>query len=72
MRGKLERPVDRETWHQEPVIIVSSHLMRRRDRQSELLETAEPWDLVVLDEAHHARRKGAGTATEGDPMPYSG
>ena len=66
-RGGREQVVDRDNWHQEPVVIVSSHLMRRRDRQSELLEQAEPWDLVVLDEAHHARRKGAGTATEGGP-----
>lgn len=67
MRGALERPVGRDVWHQEPILIVSSHLMRRRDRQAELLEAAEPWDLVVLDEAHHARRKGAGSATEGGP-----
>jgi SNF2 family DNA or RNA helicase len=33
--------------------------MRRTDRATELL-AAQPWDLVVLDEAHHARRRGAG------------
>src|SRR5258708_18796396 len=31
--------------------------------RSELLE-APDWDLIVLDEAHHARRRGAGTAQE--------
>ena len=41
--------------------------MRRQDRAAELLEHAEPWDLVLLDEAHHARRRGAGGATEGGP-----
>jgi hypothetical protein len=40
--------------------------MRRRDRARELL-AAEPWDLVLLDEAHHARRKSAGTPQEGGP-----
>ena len=32
-----------------------------------LLADAEPWDLVVLDEAHHARRRGAGSQQEGGP-----
>lgn len=54
-------------WHREPVVIASSQLMRRTDRARELLEEADPWDLVVLDEAHHARRKGAGSATEKGP-----
>ena len=55
-------------WHREPVVIASSHLMRRRDRAAGLLEEAEPWDLVVLDEAHHARRRSAGAAAkEGGP-----
>jgi SNF2 family DNA or RNA helicase len=40
--------------------------MRRSDRQRELLEAAN-WDLIVLDEAHHARRKGAGTLQEKEP-----
>ena len=31
---------------------------------------AEPWDLVILDEAHHARRKGAGLRrTKAEPAP---
>ena len=48
-------------------MIASSHLVRRADRQKELLEAAEPWDLVILDEAHHARRRGAGSASESGP-----
>ena len=39
--------------------------MRRRDRQRKLLEAAEPRDLIVLDEAHHARRKSPGAIKEG-------
>lgn len=57
----FEKPVSREAWHREPFVIMSSHLARRQDRQREILDAADPWDLVVLDEAHHARTKGAGT-----------
>lgn len=66
MRGRHERPVGKSDWHKEPIVIASSHLLRRADRAAEVL-TAEPWDLVVLDEAHHARRRGAGSAQEGGP-----
>ena len=41
--------------------------MRRTDRAEVLLDEAEPWDLLVLDEAHHARRCGAGSQKEGGP-----
>ena len=54
----IEKPVSRQDWHRQPIVIVSSHLMRRGDRLKELLEDAEPYDLVFLDEAHHARRQG--------------
>jgi len=67
MRGHEVRPVSRDDWHREPVVIASSHLMRRKDREGELCEQAEPWDLVILDEAHHARRKAAGSPTQGGP-----
>jgi len=39
-----------------PGVIVSSQLAKRRDRR-ELLLSADPWDLVIVDEAHHARRR---------------
>ena len=71
-RGRNEREVDRDHWHREPVVIASSQLMRRRDRAAALLEDAEPWDLVVLDEAHHARRRAAGSAQEGGPNALLG
>ncbi len=66
-RGRNERQVGRDDWHREPAVIASSHLIRRRERAAALLEDAEPWDLVVLDEAHHARRRGAGSQQEGGP-----
>ena len=43
-------------WNSENLVLASSHLVRRAERMTELLD-AEPWDLVIVDEAHHARRK---------------
>ncbi|WP_076863823.1 helicase-related protein [Bradyrhizobium mercantei] len=57
----FEKLVSRDTWHREPFVIMSSHLARRQERHQELLNAADPWDLIILDEAHHARTKGAGT-----------
>ena len=67
LRGRHEREVDPRRWHEEPVVIASSHLMRRKDRAAVLIDDAEPWDLIVLDEAHHARRRAAGSPQEGGP-----
>lgn len=64
--AERERRVGRDAWHREPCLLVSSHLVRRRERARELL-AAEPFDLVVVDEAHHARRKGAGGPMEEGP-----
>ena len=63
----LEKPVSRADWHKEPFVIASSHLMRRKERVLELAEQAEPWDIIVMDEAHHARRKSPGLG--GEPRP---
>jgi len=60
------KKVGRSEWAKEPLILVSSHLMRRKDRQQELID-AEGWDLLVLDEAHHARRSSPGSVQEGGP-----
>ena len=62
----LEQKVARSDWTKQPLVLASSHLMRRRDRQAELLE-AEGWDLLLLDEAHHARRDAVGTKQEKGP-----
>jgi len=40
----------------DPLTLVSSHLARRSDQRSKIL-AASPWDVVVVDEAHHGRRK---------------
>jgi superfamily II DNA or RNA helicase len=43
-------------WSEVSLVLASSQLMKRRDRRGELLGGPD-WDLVVVDEAHHARRK---------------
>lgn len=63
----LSRQVERSSWTAEPFVLVSSHLMRRRDRHKELLE-AEPYDLVVLDEAHHARTRRENNSSGGERL----
>lgn len=59
----IATPVSRLAWSREPFVIMSSHLARRRDRRPELL-TAEEYDLVVVDEAHHARVSRSGKKSE--------
>lgn len=66
MQGKDRRDVADSDWHKEPLLLVSSHLMRRRERARQFLEEAEPWDLLVLDEAHHARRTAPGKDVQVD------
>jgi ERCC4-related helicase len=66
-----EEPVSRTQWQSQPIVLCSSALMRRKERVAEVVE-AEPWDLVLLDEAHHARRRGAGGAQEKGPNALLG
>jgi superfamily II DNA or RNA helicase len=70
-RSAVEKPVARDEWQAEQVVLVSSFLMRRADRQRELLDAAD-WDLLILDEAHHARRRGAGSTQEKGPNALLG
>lgn len=44
-------------WLSYPVMLGTSQLVRRKMRREELLG-ARKWDVMVLDEAHHARRTG--------------
>lgn len=68
--GSTENP-----WEAFPLILASSQLVKRRERVSQLLD-AKPWDLVLVDEAHHARRidflsgryrRGQGLQSSGRP-----
>ena len=43
-------------WDACDVLLASSQLAKRGDRRKEFL-ASRPWDLLVVDEAHHARRK---------------
>ncbi|MCL6580966.1 MAG: DEAD/DEAH box helicase family protein [Firmicutes bacterium] len=43
-------------WDAFPVLLASSQLAKMEHRVRELLG-AEPWDLVLVDEAHHAGRR---------------
>ncbi len=52
-------PIAGNVWHSSKLLLASSHLARRQDQQDDLLE-APGWDVVVVDEAHHARRSPAG------------
>jgi len=52
-------PADGNGWASDhSLLIASAHLARRRGRMEELLAAPE-WDLVLVDEAHHARRNWA-------------
>jgi hypothetical protein len=53
--GETIKPID-NPWNEVDLILASSHLVRMGERAKELLE-AENWDLIVVDEAHHARRR---------------
>ncbi len=68
LRSAIYTPdVDRpgaDYWNTHNVVIASLHTIRhnRRDRWDRLLE-AEPWDLVVVDEAHHLHDSERGGPT---------
>lgn len=53
---RMMSPDAENHWNAFPLMISSSQLAKRRDRQPELL-ASEHWDLIIVDEAHHARRK---------------
>lgn len=62
--GQQEQPVTGNRWDAADVMLASSHLARRRQERAAVIERR--WDLVVVDEAHHARRRGS-KATKDDP-----
>ncbi|MHA1574051.1 MAG: SNF2-related protein, partial [Alphaproteobacteria bacterium] len=54
---ELEWQVETDNpWDAFDIFIASSQLAKRRDRHGQVT-SARPWDLVLVDEAHHARRK---------------
>src|SRR6266571_846905 len=51
-RAGTDRP-----WEEDGILIVSRHLIARTDRRAGLLAVQCPWDAVLVDEAHAARRR---------------
>jgi superfamily II DNA or RNA helicase len=58
--GQELEPTAANPWDAFDIFIASSQLAKRRERQPHLL-AARPWDLIAVDEAHHARRKDFST-----------
>ena len=48
------------------ILVASSHTARRREHQT-LIEQAAPFDVLIVDEAHHARRQGFADLTDYRP-----
>jgi superfamily II DNA or RNA helicase len=55
--GGRERRPPRSAWSEDGFVIVSRSLISRRARRGEVLGVEKPWDLVIVDEAHAARRQ---------------
>lgn len=53
---ELEATTSVSPWKAFPVLLASSHLARRQERRDQVIK-AGPWDVVLVDEAHHARRR---------------
>ena len=62
--GLTEDRIVGNRWDAANVMIASSHLARRRSEQPSLID--RHWELVVVDESHHARRRG-GDPRKNDP-----
>ncbi|MBM3131332.1 MAG: DEAD/DEAH box helicase, partial [Chloroflexi bacterium] len=57
--GVYDKPLDApdgNPWDAFDCLIAGSQLAKRADRRQQIL-AARGWDLLVVDEAHHARRK---------------
>lgn len=53
----LTAPNGESPWDAFPVVLASWHLARHPKHRETVLESG-PWDLVLVDEAHNARRRG--------------
>jgi ERCC4-related helicase len=52
--GRVRRLDD--PWGEDGIVIVSRHLIARQERMGGVL-AAQPWDAIIVDEAHAARRR---------------
>ena len=62
-----DRRVCKTDWYRQPVVFASSQLVRTNLQAQKLIDNADPWDLIVLDEAHHARRSAAASRSSSRP-----
>jgi superfamily II DNA or RNA helicase len=53
---RKERSQTDNPWNAHDLFLATSHLAKRKERRQEIL-AARPWDLLLVDEAHHARRR---------------
>ena len=44
-------------WEEDGIVIVSRHFVARAERIPEVVGAVRPWDVVLVDEAHAARRR---------------
>jgi superfamily II DNA or RNA helicase len=49
-------PEGKSPWEVHPIVLASAQMVKRQERAEALLQ-APPWDMVIVDEAHHARRR---------------
>ena len=49
-------PDEESAWEVSPVLMASAQLAKRDERAQSLLHSSK-WDLIIVDEAHHARRR---------------
>jgi len=56
IRDREVAPGAPNPWDGVDLALASSQLLKRVQRREALLES-RPWDLVIVDEAHHARRR---------------
>ncbi|MCL4868343.1 MAG: DEAD/DEAH box helicase family protein [Anaerolineae bacterium] len=54
--GEPIGPPTDNPWDECNLLLASTHLAKRQERARQLAN-AQPWDLMIVDEAHHARRK---------------
>ncbi len=62
LRSTRQLYPNRNPWLRFPRALISSYLARAEDTRDELVDA--DWDLVIVDEAHHCRRKLEGNSVE--------
>ena len=65
-QSSLEEVPDVSPWARFPFVVTSLEMLQRSEEYRAQTSAADaPWDLVIIDEAHHLRSKNAFAAAEG-------